>query len=305
MAADGTDRAGNHTANAQYYMLDTLPVPNDKEIQDLALRARKILRECSPIAKQMRMMGELQVEDVRLVVDTKRPKQAPEMSIVFRTETNWEAPPSRSAVAFPLRKRDFRPANSSNGNEQFVRDDSPLWELLAYPLFFPVYNESDLPTWHPQLRSITDHAKKVSEQLYYRQRILCEPRIQQAGRLGQAYVLDGYSRMESRRMQFYRNDNRIQRRTQRCKAEKCPRLGLDPRTIFVFPPLLPLRGWALCLSSFRGKCSLLSLPICDYAPKDLISGPPPWLRWEPRSLAFCSAGGPIPALLTLPPRGPH
>eukprot|EP00662_Eupelagonemidae_sp_cell21_P057958 gene57958-biopygen6674 len=220
MAADGQDKDGNLTANAQYYMLDTLPVPSDKEVQHLALQARRILRACSPIAKKMHMIGEIKAEDVRLVIDTKRPKQAPEMSIVFRTETNWEAPPSRSAVAFPLRRKNFRPTSTDHGNEQFVQDDSPLWELLGFPLIFPVWSEDDLPTWHPQLRSVTDHARKVSEQMYYRQRILCEPRLQRAGRLGQAYILDGYSRMESRRMQFYRNDSRIQRRTQRCKAEK-------------------------------------------------------------------------------------
>eukprot|EP00665_Eupelagonemidae_sp_cell47_P010481 gene10481-6567_t len=62
-------------------MLDTLPVPTDKEIQQLALEARRIIRACSPIAQQMQMVGQLQTEDVRLVIDTKRPKQAPEMSI--------------------------------------------------------------------------------------------------------------------------------------------------------------------------------------------------------------------------------
>eukprot|EP00665_Eupelagonemidae_sp_cell47_P007577 gene7577-biopygen4583 len=56
-----------------------------RNAQDLAQQARRILRACSPIAREMQMMGQLSVEDVRLVIDTQRPKQAPEMSIVFRT----------------------------------------------------------------------------------------------------------------------------------------------------------------------------------------------------------------------------
>ncbi len=84
-AVDEVDEQGNAVANAQYYVLDTFPAPSDRIVRELAHRAMAVLKRTNPLARRLRMMGDVGAEDVRLVVDAPC-RGAPEISVVFRTE---------------------------------------------------------------------------------------------------------------------------------------------------------------------------------------------------------------------------
>jgi hypothetical protein len=122
--------------------------------------------------------------------------------------------PSRVGITLPL--TDTWPT----GAQKYVYHDSPLWELLQFPLLFPNWDPRNPPGWYPGMHSTAD--KPMSLQLYYRQRMLCEDRMNTLGRLGSEYLLDGFSRIEQQRLEAQRHTPALQRVARRGEINAAP-----------------------------------------------------------------------------------
>lgn len=83
--------------------------------------------------------------------------------------------------------------NLSDSAPQFIPILSNQYEPLQYPLLFP-YGE---PGWHSEMST-------HSQCMYYRIRLLTEPRFRLMGRLTCEYVVDMYSRVEEERLNYLR-----------------------------------------------------------------------------------------------------
>lgn len=76
----------------------------------------------------------------------------------------------------------------------------PLYEPLQYPILFP-HGTFGWGGKNPRTCNMTQIQ-------YYKQRLLCEPRFQQLGRVGNEYMCDMYSRVEDERLDFIRKSKK-------------------------------------------------------------------------------------------------
>ena len=145
------------------------------------------------------------------------------------------------------------------GCNQPVSVASPLWEPLAYPLFFPSGTLGwGLTNTTPADLPPSDDCHAVTTQLwFYRARILREPRFQWFGRLTGEYLVDMFTRdLESRLNYIRMNQNRI-------RDAECATTGDHSNAGSVYLP-----------SSFLGSRRWASEQIADGLALAASFGPP-------------------------------
>ena len=90
-----------------------------------------------------------------------------------------------------IRKREDIDPETDQPREQFIHALDPKWEPLRYPLLYPTGKGG----WGP------DH--EVSLLKHFRRLVLREPRFRDNKALGQAWMVDTYSRVEDERLGFH------------------------------------------------------------------------------------------------------
>jgi len=87
------------------------------------------------------------------------------------------------------------------GSGLAVSEDSPLWEILAYPYFHPSASQNE--AWSPNYKSIVD--TRLRHLQYLRSVMFSEPYFWISSRIAHQFILDGWARNEQRLVQVWRS----------------------------------------------------------------------------------------------------
>lgn len=139
-----------------------------------------------------------------------------------------------------------------NGENQSISTLSRLWKPLAYPLLFPhgtlgwgvvrshLDIENDIVEGNNELATNVDSCGK--QIMYYRARILREPRFKIFGRLTNEYIVDMFSRNLETRLNFIRNN---QKRLRQEDAELMGEVFVpDTENIYLPASFMGSKRWA-------------------------------------------------------------
>ena len=139
-----------------------------------------------------------------------------------------------------------------DGNNQSISTLSRLWEPLAYPLLFPngtlgwgiihtgSHHEEDIIDGNVGVNIDEDSCGK--QIMYYRARILHEPRFRIFGRLTNEYIVDMFSRnLETRLAYIRRNQNRLREQDAELMGE--PYIP-DSQNVYLPASFMGSRRWA-------------------------------------------------------------
>jgi len=89
------------------------------------------------------------------------------------------------------------------GSRQTLREESPIWESLLYPLYHPTGSIGS--TWRPFYTAVSGHAMTLLD--YLRSVMWHEPQFWRCSRLAHQYILDTYARSEQISAKVWASDH--------------------------------------------------------------------------------------------------
>ncbi len=158
------------------------------------------LKKVNPLTETYKQLGSHPAPDAHIVFErTTRAKDGPilgdrptaknEISGLIKTTGGVPTKPSRKVTVWKTNDR----------QPQFVDILDEVYEPLQYPILFPNASKG----WFAGMTGAS--GRKLSLTKYYRQWLLGrDDRVRKLGRLGQEYMVDGWSRAEEEKLNFIR-----------------------------------------------------------------------------------------------------